>query len=85
MLCEQPQLLSAMSQRAVQTAQANFGIDKMADSYARLVRKLAHDPPDVLAPLPIGDWAFPAGMGPSLRRYLPKPVKNWLRVALERM
>lgn len=78
-------LLEAMSRRARAKAGDVFNAGRMAADYARLIEGLCGAPPEIAAPLPMADWAYPAGMRPALRTLLPAPVKNFLREARERL
>ena len=50
-----------------------------------LIGRLAHRTPSIAEPLDLGAWRLPAGLRPGLRTFLPRGVKNWLRVARERI
>ena len=63
---------------------AEFGLEQMADAYADLIMDVLHARPSIPEPLPLGQWRIPAGFRPGLRTLLPRPVKNWLRMASER-
>lgn len=83
-LGKRPDRLAAMSVAAGAAARKGFGIETMAKSYARLLVGLHRSPPPIAAPLPLNQWSLPTGFRPGLRSYLPRPVKNWLRMASER-
>jgi glycosyltransferase involved in cell wall biosynthesis len=78
-----PVLLDRMSKAARQKAQRGFDLGRTATEYSRLIESLGTDPPAIAAPLKIDNWSMPAGLRAGLRTYLPRPVKNWLRVLRE--
>jgi glycosyltransferase involved in cell wall biosynthesis len=84
-LGSRPDILRAMSSAARTKAASAFGVDGMARSYATLIGRLAHRTPSIAEPLDLGAWRLPAGLRPGLRTFLPRGVKNWLRVARERI
>lgn len=77
-------LLHALASAARRTAHARFRADIMAARYRSLISRLAYDRPVIAHPLPLNRWRMAAGLQPSLRSYLPLPVKNFLRVMRER-
>lgn len=83
-MARDPDMVGALSANARERVLEDFGLPRMASAYARLVRTLERERPAVAPPLALRDWSLPAGMGPGMRRYVPAPVKNWLRVARER-
>ena len=85
MLAEQPETLKRLSANARRQAAAEFGLAQMADAYADLIMDVLHARPSIAEPLPLGQWRIPAGFRPGLRTLLPRPVKNWLRMASERL
>ncbi|HET7411650.1 MAG TPA: glycosyltransferase family 4 protein, partial [Pararhizobium sp.] len=84
-LLDEPALVRAMSARARRKAAAEFGIERLAGDYIRLIRRLQLQAPPIKEPLELEGWRLPQGLRPGLRTYLPRPVKNWLRVARERI
>jgi hypothetical protein len=73
-----------MSRYAKAKARETFTIEVMADAYWNLLRRLSQNPPRAAKPLPIQNWSMAGGLQPSLRSYLPVPVKNILRMTRER-
>jgi glycosyltransferase involved in cell wall biosynthesis len=80
-----PALLAEVS--AIARAQASNGYDvqTMSEAYFELIRDLQAAARAIAEPSPLEQWSIPAGFRPGLRSYLPQPVKNWLRVAMERL
>lgn len=78
-------LLEEFSTAARQRAQSGFGLEVMAQSYLTLIKGLMQDLPSLAPPLPIEEWRIPSGLRTGLRTYLPLPVKNFLRVVMERV
>ncbi|MEK1886684.1 MAG: glycosyltransferase family 4 protein [Phyllobacterium sp.] len=75
---------ASASGAARQIAEQSFTVEGMASRYYNVISRMRVKRP-VLAPaLDLDDWALPRGLRPGLRTYLPKPVKNWLRVVRER-
>ncbi len=83
-LSDHPERLASMSRRARAKAHAAFNLTVMSDAYRDLLRRLSRDPPRTATPLPIQHWSMAGGLEPSLRSYLPVPVKNFLRLTKER-
>lgn len=80
-----PWSLRMLSANARQQARMGFDLEQMAAAYRELIEELRARPPAIAAPLPLDRWSTPAGFRPGLRTLLPRPVKNWLRVARERV
>ena len=78
-------LLARMSEAARTKARRSFDLGRTAESYARLMKTIAASPPSIAAPLDIDVWKLPGGLRSGLRTYVPRPVKNWLRVLRERV
>lgn len=83
-LSEEPSRLAALSRTGRERVRQSFDTATMANAYAALIEKLQRGPPLVAAPLPMEAWAVPGGFKAGLRTYIPRPVKNWLRVMRER-
>jgi len=83
-LKEHPERLAAMSRHAKTKARESFTTEVMAEAYLNLLRRLSQEPPRAAKPLSIQDWSMAGGLQPSLRSYLPVPVKNILRMTRER-
>lgn len=77
-------MLGRLSAEARQNVSGRFELAAMAGNYFEVVREVAESPRKVSKPLPIEIWAFPAGLRPGLRTYLPEGVKKWLRLWRER-
>lgn len=76
-------MLDRMSQAARLKAGESFDLGRTAASYAELLTRLSKSPPPIADPLKLDEWRMPSGLRDGLRTYLPKPVKNWLRVLRE--
>jgi glycosyltransferase involved in cell wall biosynthesis len=63
---------------------ATFAVERMAASYARVLRDIDAARPPLSASLAMDQWSLPPGLRPGLRTFLPQPVKNWLRGVRER-
>jgi glycosyltransferase involved in cell wall biosynthesis len=64
---------------------ALFNRERQTEAYAALIREVMSRPPTTPEPLPFSHWAYPRGLRPGLRTYLPEPVKNLLRTWKERL
>lgn len=62
-----------------------FTVERMAAAYAVLLREITANPPPIAAPLALDGWSMPRGLRAGLRTFLPRPLKNWLRVVRERL
>lgn len=62
-----------------------FTVERMAERYAALLYDIEAAPPPIAAPLPMDRWSLPSGLRAGLRTFLPRPLKNWLRVVRERL
>lgn len=80
-----PESTQLLSKAARDKAEHVFTIDAMARRYAEVIRNIKTVPPKIAPPLGLVDWSFPRGLRPGLRTYIPTPIKNWLRVARERI
>ncbi|WP_343712234.1 glycosyltransferase family 4 protein [Inquilinus sp.] len=76
--------LARMSEQASATVRELFGVELMADRYRALLDRVAEDRPAIAAPIDLARWRFPPGLRDGLRTYLPRPVKNGLRMLRER-
>jgi glycosyltransferase involved in cell wall biosynthesis len=84
-LCEHPERLASMSQRARAKARSAFNVNVMSDAYWDLLERLFQDPPGTAKQLSIQGWSMASGLQPGLRSYLPVSIKNFLRVTKERL
>ena len=76
--------LSRLAAGARRKVSAAFSVDQMAACYATVLGDITASPPPIAPPLPMEGWKLPSGLRPGLRTYLPRPLKNWLRVVRER-
>lgn len=74
-----------MSQAARTKAETAFTVERMAARYSEVIRDLQHTKPSIAAPLDLSTWSMPKGLRSGFRAFVPRPVKNWLRVAKERI
>ncbi len=79
-----PAKLASASFAARKAAEHAFTFEGMASRYYHVIDRVAATGPDIAAPLDLNDWSFPRGLRSGLRTYVPRPVKNWLRVMRER-
>lgn len=75
-LAQDRPLLTRLSQAARQNVHDRFQLKDMAAAYAKLLREIKQSPPPISEPLPMTSWAYPRGLKPGLRTYLPKGIKN---------
>ncbi len=80
-----PEGSKALSAAARDKAEHVFTIDAMARRYFEVIRLIDERRPDIAGPLNIEEWSFPKGLRSGLRTFIPKPIKNWLRVMRERI
>ncbi len=73
------------SDNAKLTSQSRFGLKQQAKSYRNLIKDLNQNPPIISPPLSLDNWHLPPGLKPRFATYLPKSVKNILRVWRERL
>ncbi len=83
-LADDPALRRRLSQNARAAVRDRFALGRMAGAYAGLLRQLEEERPPSKAPLPLERWRVPRRLRPGLRTYLPEPVKDLLRLSLER-
>ncbi|PRD51741.1 glycosyltransferase family 4 protein [Phyllobacterium myrsinacearum] len=80
-----PQTAHWMSDAARCKADGTFTIGNMAERYDGVIRQITAHRPAIAPSLRIKDWAMPKGLRPGLRTFVPRPVKNWLRMMRERI
>ncbi|CAN7612475.1 glycosyltransferase family 4 protein [Phyllobacterium sp. LjRoot231] len=79
-----PAKLASASSAAREAAEQAFTFEGMASQYHHVIERVTTTRPHISAPLDLDDWSFPRGLRSGLRTYVPRPVKNWLRVMRER-
>jgi glycosyltransferase involved in cell wall biosynthesis len=79
-----PHSAKQMSIAAKQKVESDFTLEIMGKRYSQVIQQLSEDRPSIAKPLALDDWSFPRGLRSGLRTYVPRPVKNWLRVMRER-
>lgn len=84
-LCVQPGLLASVSAAARSVAEQAFTLDGMAHRYYDVINRVGQEKPCISAQLDLDAWSIPSGFRPGLRAYVPRPIKNWLRIVLERV
>ena len=77
--------LKRMSAAAREKATGRFSVAGMGRQYHDVIHQLAVTRPRLASPLSFDEWAMPQGLRPGIRSYVPKPLKNWLRVMRERI
>lgn len=77
-------LLHRMSASASGIASARYSVEKMAAGYHQVISSASINKRPLAPVLNIDDWSIPLGMRPGLRTYIPRPIKNWLRMVGER-
>ncbi|MEX2519501.1 MAG: glycosyltransferase family 4 protein [Paracoccaceae bacterium] len=80
-----PAWRAELSAAARVTARSLYGGARMGEEYRGLILALQKSPPPIAAPLPFEEWRLPGGLRSGLRTYAPRPLKNALRLARERM
>ncbi|TMM49536.1 glycosyltransferase family 4 protein [Sulfitobacter sabulilitoris] len=80
-----PAWRAELSAAARATAADHFGGARMGQEYGKLIHALKLHRPPIAPPVSFAEWRLPRGLHPGLRTYLPRPVKNALRVAQERL
>lgn len=78
-LNEDRKLLARMSANARDSVKELFRQATNAKAYAELIIRIQNNPPKIATPLDIENWSLPRQLRPSLRSYLPKNIKNFLR------
>lgn len=76
--------LNAISNAARVSTAGRFNLADMSQAYAEVLRQVMDGPVTPPPPLDLKNWKYPSGLRPSLRTYLPKGIKNRLRVWRER-
>jgi len=74
-----------MSDAARHKANSTFTIGNMAERYDDAIRHVTTHRPAIAPPLKMRDWSMPKGLRSGLRTFVPRPVKNWLRMMRERI
>lgn len=78
-------LLRRMSAAAVDTVAARFTLDRQMTAYADLIGRLDGARPPVAPAEDMARWTMAPGFTPRLRSHVPRPLKIWLRTAVERL
>lgn len=84
-LTREPELLARCSTAARAAAAGRFTTGGMAAGYARLLAEIIDRPCAIAEPLDRAAWVMERRLRPGLRTYLPRPVKNGLRLIRERL
>jgi glycosyltransferase involved in cell wall biosynthesis len=80
-----PETARSLSLAARQKAEQVFTLDSMARRYFDVIQQVSERRFEIAPPLDIEEWSLPKGLRPALRTFIPKPIKNWLRVMRERI
>lgn len=83
-LAAEPVKLAMLSDAARKSVAGRFELGGMANAYLEVIRGVIKSPRAIKDSLPLERWAYPAGLKPGLRTYLPNGVKKWLRLWRER-
>ncbi len=78
-------LMERMSVAARAMAINRYNIENMARRYHEVITSLSTTRPSLSPRLDVDSWSIPSGLRPGLRTYVPRPLKNWLRVVRERL
>lgn len=76
--------LNAMARAAFVAARQRFDMGTVGRSYSDVLQVARHSRGVIKEPLPTAEWTYPRGLKSTWRSSLPAPLKNVLRVALER-
>ncbi len=69
-------LLNNVANAAKQAVRNNFTADSMASAYARLLKKISMERPQIAAPISLNEWEVPSELRGGIRSRLPEWVKN---------
>ena len=83
-LVDDRDLRRRLAAAAMASARQRFDSRDVAERYRALLQGLRVAPPPIAKPLQLDAWEYPAELKSGWRSSLPAPVKNILRVAVER-
>jgi len=84
-LASGPALLAAAGVAAQADVKTRFSLARQGESYAALIHNTLDTPRPLPPPISPENFSMPRGFRPGWWYWLPLPVKNALRVALERL
>lgn len=77
-------LLNSVANAAKQAVINNFTTESMASAYARLLKKISMERPQIAAPISLNEWEVPSELKGGIRSRLPQWAKNAGRLWYER-
>lgn len=83
-LANDSELLAKASAAARQNNTGRFDLATMGGAYAKVLHQAMERPATIAPPMSFAQWKYPSGLRSGLRTYLPKGLKNRLRVWRER-
>jgi glycosyltransferase involved in cell wall biosynthesis len=76
--------LEALSGAATQTIRERFTVERAVRDHEAMLGAVLAQEPSALAPMPVSEIQAPKILGSGWRRWVPQPVKNYLRTWAER-
>ncbi len=76
--------LDKMSKSCKEDVRGRFTLEQMSSAYAKLIKELTENRPEIFSPLSIDNWYLPSGLKAGFRTILPTRIKNFLRKWRER-
>jgi glycosyltransferase involved in cell wall biosynthesis len=77
-------LLRALQEKAQARVRDRFTLDRMAACYAESLKAVLRAPDVRMAPRSLNEYELPHAFKPTWRTRIPRPVKNFLRMWMER-
>jgi glycosyltransferase involved in cell wall biosynthesis len=84
-LTADPARLHEMSVRASDSVRSRFPVQRIAPQYVAVMDAVVAAPRCLKPALDVGKWSYPPGLRDGWRTYLPKPLKQRLRLVRERL
>jgi glycosyltransferase involved in cell wall biosynthesis len=76
--------LRALQEKAQARVRDTFTLERMAARYATSLKAVLHDPETRIAPRSLDHYEVPRAFQPTWRTRIPRPIKNFLRMWMER-
>lgn len=76
--------LETLSAAAVQSVRSRFTVERVVRDHDDLLQGLLAQEPSAYTPIPLLEIRVPKLSAPTWRRFLPQPVKNYVRTWMER-
>ena len=76
--------LETLSAAAVQSVRSRFTVERVVRDHDDLLQGLLAQEPSAYTPIPLSEIRVPKLSAPTWRRFLPQPVKNYVRTWMER-